>query len=424
MHGEGSSPAHRFNDQSANAQKARNYLPHLQRYGKVSGIVEYVANGSRCRLSLPENGSSISFGLSGVRCPNSARGDEPGEPYGNEAAFFSKSFALQRDVTIQVDAADRGGSFLGSLWVDGQSLGVELLRQGLGWCSDSVHNNPYAQQMESAEQGAKNQKLGVWENYDPEAERRAAEARAAADEAATPAIVQISVQHVENGNTFFCHMLGDTAKALIQRRAASFAQSDFGPPSAGNRFRTNQYCSAEYKDGSMYRAKVLQHDRESGYYHVQFIDYGNSIWAKGEQLQAWSSQQAGMSEPPKAFECKLAYVKLPTDEDFAYDAGAYLGGSLSPLGSDRVLSAQVVGKSADTYHLLLFDENNVCINAECLKNGTTMLTKDAKRNRNPSKELKELFSALEHAKRSRKGMWCNGDCESDDEDGGAWGTRR
>ena len=41
-----------------------------------------------------------------------------------------------------------------------------------------VHNNPYAQQMESAEQGAKNQKLGVWENYDPDAERRVTPATA------------------------------------------------------------------------------------------------------------------------------------------------------------------------------------------------------------------------------------------------------
>jgi len=412
---EGAAPSHRFNDQSMTAQKARNFLPHLQRAGRVRGIVEYVANGGRVRLILPDLASSISFGLSGVRCPGTARGDAPSEPFADEAAFFTKLHVLQREVDIEVEASDRGGSFMGSLWVNGESLSANLLRSGYAWMSDNADRSPYYSQMEAAEKQAKASKTRVWEKYDPEAEAKAAEERATAEAKATPTTVYIRTEHVVSGNSFFCHMLGEEAKPLLEVRAKQFAQyGDFAAPSAGGRYRSGQYCSAEYTDGSMYRAKVIRH--EAGSYEVSFIDYGNTHWCTADKMQPWSGDT---SVPPLAYEAKLAYIKAPSvDDDFGSEAGAFLADSVL----QKELRAQIVAKSGEVWHLIVFD-GETCVNAESLKSGFTMLTRDAKKNTNPSKELQLLHKAVEHAKRSRINIWRHGDPESDDDEPPrrAWG---
>jgi len=249
--------------------------------------------------------------------------------------------------------------------------------------------------------------MRVWAKYDEEAERRKVEEDRAADLKAQPMVVHVSAQHVVNGNTFFTHMLGEEAKPLLKRIAQQFAQNgDFGAPGSGNRYRAHQYCSAEF-EGSMYRAKVLRHD--NGWYQVQFIDYGNMGWVEPAQMQPWSGDTA---LPPQAFECKLAYVKCPAvEDDYGEEAGEFLASQV--MGKD--CTAQIVAKAGEVYHLMVFNGDE-CINSECLKSGFFMLTKDAKRNQNPSKELKGLIAAVEQAKRSRTNIWRHGDPESDDED--------
>ena len=46
-------------------QKARQFLPFLQRAGRSSAIVEFVASGSRVRLFLPKETCLITFLLAG-----------------------------------------------------------------------------------------------------------------------------------------------------------------------------------------------------------------------------------------------------------------------------------------------------------------------------------------------------------------------
>jgi staphylococcal nuclease domain-containing protein 1 len=419
MHGTGGAPARRYNDQSVNAQKAKNFLPRLQRQGRVSGVVDFVIGATRVKITLPEDGAVIVFGLSGIRCPSATRQSEPGQEYGDEALEFTRLHIMQRDVQLEVEQCDRGGAFMGTLWMNGQSLAVNLLRNGYAWCSDTVDRSPYNQQLLSAENEAKTAKKRVWVSYDEEEARRAAEERREAALKAEPTIVNVEVRHVVNGNTFFARLSGAAAENLTQARKPQFAQGDFGAPSSGNRYRVNQYCSAEFSDGKMYRAKVLGHDE--GWYEVQFIDFGNNHWVQDDKMQPWDASSPHMNQPPQAFECKLAYVRAPSlDDDYGNDAGAWLGENI--MGKN--LTAQIVAKSdREVYHLMLFEGDNTTVNSDILRSGYTMLTKDAKRNPNPSKELKGMLDSVEHAKRSRINLWRYGDPESDDEDTPrrAWG---
>ena len=46
-------PTHRVSDMSGNPVKCKQFLPFLQRAGRMSGLVEFVASGSRFRVSYP-----------------------------------------------------------------------------------------------------------------------------------------------------------------------------------------------------------------------------------------------------------------------------------------------------------------------------------------------------------------------------------
>jgi len=100
---------HRIVDMTGdtNKERAKGLLSVLQRNGRMEGVVEFVASGSRFRVHLLKDNWIISFLLSSINCPRAERrvpvsGNpqqqkvEPGEPFGAEALTFSKEHFLQR----------------------------------------------------------------------------------------------------------------------------------------------------------------------------------------------------------------------------------------------------------------------------------------------------------------------------------------
>lgn len=102
----------------------------------------------------------------GVQTPSYARGnaseDRESEPFGDEAFTFTRIAALQRDVSVEIEAVDRMGSFMGSLFVDGRNFSVELLSLGYGRIfAPAADKNRYCDLLYAAEEEAKEKKLGV-----------------------------------------------------------------------------------------------------------------------------------------------------------------------------------------------------------------------------------------------------------------------
>ena len=63
---------------------------------------------------------------------------------------------------------DKGGNFIGWLFVEGKNLSVELVSKGLSKVHVTAESSSYYQGLHSAEMGAKQQKLNIWKNYKPE----------------------------------------------------------------------------------------------------------------------------------------------------------------------------------------------------------------------------------------------------------------
>ena len=85
----------------------------------------------------------------------------PGEPYGDQAAALTKENCLQREVEVEVEACDKGGNFIGWMFVDGQNMSVNLVEQGFAKVHFTAERSNYYSQLKEAEDKAKVAKLNV-----------------------------------------------------------------------------------------------------------------------------------------------------------------------------------------------------------------------------------------------------------------------
>ncbi|KAK5876488.1 hypothetical protein CesoFtcFv8_025837 [Champsocephalus esox] len=103
LHSKKEAPIHRVADISGDTQKAKQFLPFLQRAGRSEAVVEYVFSGSRLKLYMPKETCLITFLLAGIECPRSSRnmpgGTQVAEPFSEEAMLFTKELVLQREVS-------------------------------------------------------------------------------------------------------------------------------------------------------------------------------------------------------------------------------------------------------------------------------------------------------------------------------------
>lgn len=96
--------------------KAAPFLSSLKRAGRVPGIVDFVASGSRFKIYIPKQDVKLTLVLSNIRAPRTARNaSEKSEAFGTEAATFVSRKVLQRDVEVVVETTDKSGGFIGKV---------------------------------------------------------------------------------------------------------------------------------------------------------------------------------------------------------------------------------------------------------------------------------------------------------------------
>ena len=66
-----------------------------------------------------------------MSCPRAAINNDkqkaPPEPFGLEALNFTKELIMQREVDVEVEACDKGGNFIGWLFLDNKNMAVSLV---------------------------------------------------------------------------------------------------------------------------------------------------------------------------------------------------------------------------------------------------------------------------------------------------------
>ena len=123
---------------------------------EIEGRVVSVRDGDTLDLLTTAN-EQVRVRLAGIDAP------EMGQAYGNVAKRALSSMAYGRIARVEWSKKDDYGRVVGKVRVRDADVALRMIRQGLAW-----HYRAYAaEQSAAAEDGARAQRTGLWQDPDP-----------------------------------------------------------------------------------------------------------------------------------------------------------------------------------------------------------------------------------------------------------------
>lgn len=412
LHSKKEVPIHRVADISGDTQKAKQFLPFLQRAGRSEAVVEYVFSGSRLKLYLPKETCLITFLLAGIECPRGARNlpglVQEGEPFSEEATLFTKELVLQREVEVEVESMDKAGNFIGWLHMDGSNLSVLLVEHALSKVHFTAERSSYYKSLLSAEEAAKQRKEKVWAHYE---EQPVQEVTPVLEEKERSASYKpVFVTEITDDLHFYVQDVetGTQLEKLMENMRNDIASH---PPIEGSYApRRGEFCIAKFVDGEWYRARVEKVESPAKV-HVFYIDYGNREILPSARLGTLPPAFSTRVLPPQATEYAFAFIQVPQDEDARTDA---VDSVVRDIQNTQCL-LNVEHLSASCPHVTLqFADSKGDVGLGLVKEGLVMV--EVRKEKQFQKVITEYLNAQESAKSARLNLWRYGDFRADDAD--------
>nr|XP_025866567.1 staphylococcal nuclease domain-containing protein 1 [Vulpes vulpes] len=412
LHSKKEVPIHRVADISGDTQKAKQFLPFLQRAGRSEAVVEYVFSGSRLKLYLPKETCLITFLLAGIECPRGARNlpglVQEGEPFSEEATLFTKELVLQREVEVEVESMDKAGNFIGWLHIDSANLSVLLVEHALSKVHFTAERSSYYKSLLSAEEAAKQKKEKVWAHYE---EQPVEEVVPVLEEKERSASYKpVFVTEITDDLHFYVQDVetGTQLEKLMENMRNDIASH---PPVEGSYApRRGEFCIAKFVDGEWYRARVEKVESPAKV-HVFYIDYGNREILPSTRLGTLPPAFSTRVLPAQATEYAFAFIQVPQDEDARTDA---VDSVVRDIQNTQCL-LNVEHLSAGCPHVTLqFADSKGDVGLGLVKEGLVMV--EVRKEKQFQKVITEYLNAQESAKSARLNLWRYGDFRADDAD--------
>lgn len=424
-----------YQDYSETLQKAKVQASVLQRQKKIPAVVDFVKSGSRFTVLIPRENAKLTFVLSGIRAPRSARNpQEKAEPFGQEAHDFANRRCNQRDVEIDVENTDKTGGFIGTLYINRESFAKVLVEEGLASVhAYSAEQSGNANELFAAEMKAKEAHKGLWHDWDPSKEEDGevqedtttngtngtTNGESTADSVKKD-YRDVVITHIDDSCHLKFQLIGSGTSALTTLMSA-FRTFHLSPSNSGalpTAPKAGDIVAAKFsEDGEWYRARIRRNDREAKKADVLFIDYGNSETVPWTSLRSLNQPQFSIQKlKAQAVDAQLSFLQFPTSPEYLSDAVAYL--SQATAGKELVASVDFTEKDG-TLWCTVFDpekgeDESKSFNAEVVGEGLAMVSRKLKPWEARRTDLvKGLKAKEDEAKEGRKGMWEYGDLTED-----------
>ncbi|KFM78204.1 Nuclease domain-containing protein 1, partial [Stegodyphus mimosarum] len=405
MHSKKDNPVHRVVELSGDVQKSKQFLPFLQRAGRMEAVVEFVASGSRLRVYVQRENCLITFLLAGITCVRASRetktGTQPGDLFGDEALAFTKDLCLQKEVQIEVESMDKAGNFIGWLWIDNINLSEALVKEGYAEIHSTAARSPYIRALQTAQEEAQKKKVKMWEShesFEPETKEEEVSERVVNYK-------KVMVTDVRLDLTFYAQHVdeGPKLEEMMLNLRQEFTSN---PPLPGSYTpKKGDMCAALFSDGLWYRAKVDKIN--GGQISVTFIDYGNKDTVTISELASLPSTYHSL--PPGAHEYGLAFVKPSQDTENAIEAK----NQFFEETDNQVLLLNVEYRVGSVpYGTLVTVDEKQDIGRELVSRGFIFVEK--RKEMKYQKIINEYLAAQDLAKKNRLFLWQYGDITEDD----------
>eukprot|EP00117_Sycon_ciliatum_P012541 scpid19522/ scgid13573/ Staphylococcal nuclease domain-containing protein 1; 100 kDa coactivator; p100 co-activator len=410
LHQKKEGAAMRISDLSSDSTKAKQFLSSLQRQGRISGVVEFVASGSRLRVFLPKDTSIITLLLAGVSCPRaqSQRGGQvqEAEPFGDEAHAYTRDLCLQREISIQVDNVDRAGNFIGWALIDEKNVSLELVTRSLAKVHFSADKSPFSSQLYAAEAAAQKGRDKIWLNYEPPQEVPQEEA-VSDDKDRKVSYQKVVVSHAESSTSFYVQKVenGPQLEGLMD---ALNTELNANPPTVGAYSpKRNDKCAAKYSDGQWYRVqveKIISKDE----IQLHYMDYGNKETQRVTTLCPLPSKCSSL--PAQATLFSLACARPPPEEDWQEDSLIAFQSAVEGKELDMNVEYRVQGTPYVSLHDSGAEVSDIC--KRLLLAGLIIV--DKRRDKRLEKLVSDYVASEQKARTDRVAMWVYGDVTADD----------
>uniref|UniRef100_A0A8C7J748 Staphylococcal nuclease domain-containing protein n=1 Tax=Oncorhynchus kisutch TaxID=8019 RepID=A0A8C7J748_ONCKI len=413
LHSKKEVPIHRVADISGETQKAKQFLPFLQRAGRSEAVVEYVFSGSRLKLYMPKETCLITFLLAGIECPRGSRnmpgGMQVAEPFSDEAMAFTKELVLQREVEVEVESMDKAGNFIGWLHIEGVNLSVALVENALSKVHFTAERSSYYKTLVSGEEASRLRKDKIWANYE---EKKVEEVVHVMEEKERTANYRaVYVTEITDTMHFYTQDVetGTQLENLMETMRAEIAAQ---PPVEGSyAARRGDYCIANFSaDGEWYRARV-EKVQSPAKVHVFYIDYGNREIVPSTRLAVIPPAFSTRALAAQATEYAFAYIQVPQDEDARADVVDSLVRDIQ--NTQCLLNVEHSGVTCP-HVTLQFADSKDDVGLSLVKEGMVMV--DVRKEKHLQKMVTEYLNGQESAKTARLNIWRYGDFRDDDAD--------
>lgn len=335
-------------DYSESLQKAKIHCSVLQRQKRVPAVVDFVKSGSRFTILIPRENAKLTFVLSGIRAPRSARNPaEKSDAFGQEAHDFVTRRCMQRDVEIDVENTDKMGGFIGILYVNRENFAKLLLEEGFASVhAYSAEQSGNATELRAAEQKAKDARKGIWHDYDPNSVDSANESSSKppsppngpssssapptdnnSSSKAKPDYRDVLITHVEPTGALKMQIISPTTTTALTNLMNDFrtfhlssSQTTVSTPKSGD------LVAAQFsEDSEWYRARIRRIDRDARRADVIFLDYGNAESLPWSSLRPLSQPQFNLQTlRPQAVDAQLSFCQMPRAAGYLAEAVGYL----------------------------------------------------------------------------------------------------
>uniref|UniRef100_A0A674CQJ6 Staphylococcal nuclease domain-containing protein n=1 Tax=Salmo trutta TaxID=8032 RepID=A0A674CQJ6_SALTR len=409
LHSKKEVPIHRVADISGETQKAKQFLPFLQRAGRSEAVVEYVFSGSRLKLYMPKETCLITFLLAGIECPRGSRnmpgGMQVAEPFSDEAMAFTKELVLQREVEVEVESMDKAGNFIGWLHIEGVNLSVALVENALSKVHFTAERSSYYKTLVSGEEASRLRKDKIWANYE---EKKVEEVVHVMEEKERTANYRaVYVTEITDTMHFYTQDVetGTQLENLMETMRAEIAAQ---PPVEGSyAARRGDYCIANFSaDGEWYARYQLSKIQSILTIYLPFREIVPST-----RLAVIPPAFSTRTLAAQATEYTFAYIQVPQDEDARADVVDSLVRDIQ--NTQCLLNVEHSGVTCP-HVTLQFADSKDDVGLSLVKEGMVMV--DVRKEKHLQKMVTEYLNGQESAKTARLNIWRYGDFRDDDAD--------
>ncbi len=199
---------------SETAEDSASRLSHtvMQEEQTVTGTVTYVVDGDTFDVKL-SNGEEERVRMTLVDTPETKHPRLGVQPFGQEAAAYTKEKLSNKEVLLELDVQERDqyGRLLAYVWLQDELVNEKLINKGLARMAVFPPNTKYVDRFTAVQQKAQQEGNGIWsiENYvtDRGYNSEAAEKRPAARESDCQIKGNISssgekIYHVPRGHSY------------------------------------------------------------------------------------------------------------------------------------------------------------------------------------------------------------------------------